>query len=197
MKSKKKIKTKENYVSNKEFSDAIIKYLNSVAEAKKQNKPEPKIPEYIGECILKIANGISSRPNFSKYSYKDEMVMDAVENCISSISKFDIEAVTKSGAPNAFAYFSQICWYAFLRRIHKEKKQQEIKETIILNSLGKEFVELEENNENSFLGVIEKIKNKKEQSMNTLLDGKTLSKKTFNNNKKLNNKNNLIEFFSI
>lgn len=53
--------------------------------------------------------------------------MDAVENCLKAIENYDIEAATRSGKPNAFAYFTQISWYAFLRRIQKEKKQQDIK----------------------------------------------------------------------
>ena len=53
--------------------------------------------------------------------------MDAVENCLKAISNYNLEAATRTGKPNAFAYFTQITWFAFLRRITKEKKQQEIK----------------------------------------------------------------------
>jgi hypothetical protein len=53
--------------------------------------------------------------------------MDAVENCLKAIENYNLEAATRTGKPNAFAYFTQITWYAFLRRIAKEKKQQDIK----------------------------------------------------------------------
>ena len=61
------------------------------------------------------------------------MVMDAVENCLKAVENYDINASTRTGKPNAFAYFTQIIWYAFLRRISKEKKQQEIKKSISHN----------------------------------------------------------------
>ena len=55
------------------------------------------------------------------------MVMDGVENCLKAIMNYDLNTATRTGKPNAFAYFTQIVWYAFLRRIAKEKKQQDIK----------------------------------------------------------------------
>ena len=79
--------------------------------------------EYIGECIYKIATRLSTRPNFINYTYRDEMICDAIENCIQYINNFDAK---KSN--NAFAYITQICYYAFLRRIQKEKKQVFIKQ---------------------------------------------------------------------
>ena len=83
-------------------------------------------PEYIVNCILKIANGLSNRPNFINYTYKDEMISDGIENCLQYIYNFD---PTKS--KNPFAYFTQIIYYAFIRRIQKEKKQQHIKHKMI------------------------------------------------------------------
>jgi hypothetical protein len=87
----------------------------------------PQIPNYIGECFMKICEGLSHKPNFIRYSYRDEMVMDAVENCVKAIMNFDLNKATRTGLPNAFAYFTQIAYFAFLRRIAKEKKQWEIK----------------------------------------------------------------------
>lgn len=128
---KKQKPQKENYVSNKDFTTAVVTYVKEVEEANREGKAEPKIPEYIGECLLKISKGISSRPNFSRYSYREEMVMDGVENCLRALTKFKVDTKTRSGTPNAFAYFTQICWYAFLRRIQKEKRQEEIRQAII------------------------------------------------------------------
>ena len=93
----------------------------------------PIVPDYIAECFLKIAEGLSHKSNFIRYTYREEMVMDAVENCLKAIKNYDIKTATRTGTPNAFAYFTQISWYAFLRRIEKEKKQQDIKLKYIAN----------------------------------------------------------------
>ena len=124
-------RAKEHYVNNKEFSHAVVDYVNSVNEARAKDKTEPKITNYIGSCFLKIAEGLSHKPNFFSYTYREEMVMDAVENCIKAIMNYNVDKATRTGLPNAFAYFTQISYYAFLRRIAKEKKQQDIKERYI------------------------------------------------------------------
>lgn len=116
-----------HYVNNKEFSQAVVDYCTVVAEAKAKGDPLPIVPDYIAQCFLKIAEGLSHKSNFIRYTYREEMVMDAVENCLKAIENYNIEAATRSGNPNAFAYFTQISWYAFLRRIAKEKKQQDVK----------------------------------------------------------------------
>ena len=132
----KKIKPqdKPHYVNNKEFSLAVVDYCNRLQKAQKQkSKKIPVIDNYIAECFLKIAEGLSHKSNFIRYTYREEMVMDAVENCLKAIKNYDIETATRTGTPNAFAYFTQISWYAFLRRIEKEKKQQDIKLKYIAN----------------------------------------------------------------
>ena len=116
-----------HYVNNKEFSQAVVNYCTVVKEAKEKESTLPVVPNYIAQCFLKIAEGLSHKSNFIRYTYREEMVMDAVENCLKAIENYNIEAATRSGNPNAFAYFTQISWYAFLRRIAKEKKQQDIK----------------------------------------------------------------------
>lgn len=116
-----------HYVNNKEFSNAVVEYCKVLAEAKQKDDPLPKVPDYIASCFLRIAEGLSHKSNFIRYTYREEMVMDAVENCLRAIENYNIEAATRTGNPNAFAYFTQISWYAFLRRIAKEKKQQDVK----------------------------------------------------------------------
>lgn len=122
-----KPKEKPHYVSNRDFSNAVVEYCTAVQQAKEEGLPHPIVTDYIASCFLKIAEGLSHKANFVRYTYREEMVMDAVENCLKAIENYDIEAATRSGKPNAFAYFTQISWYAFLRRIQKEKKQQDIK----------------------------------------------------------------------
>lgn len=122
-----KAKEKPHYVNNAEFSQAVVEYVASANEAKKLKNPKPIIPDYIARCFLKISEGLSHKANFVRYTYREEMVMDAVENCLKAIENYNIETATRTNKPNAFAYFTQIAWYAFLRRIEKEKKQQDIK----------------------------------------------------------------------
>ena len=125
--SKIKPKDKPHCVNNRQFSYAVVDYVNSVLLAESENREPPKVTNYIAECFLKIAEGLSHKSNFIRYTYREEMVMDAVENCLRAIHNYNIEAATRTGLPNAFAYFTQICYYAFLRRIAKEKKQQDVK----------------------------------------------------------------------
>ena len=120
-------KNKAHYINNKEFSLAVVDYVKSATLAKEKNKTIPVVTDYIARCFIKIAEGLSHRPNFVRYTYREEMVMDAVENCLRAINNYNIDTATRTGNPNAFSYFTQICFYAFIRRITKEKKQQDIK----------------------------------------------------------------------
>ena len=122
-----KPKDKPHYVNNADFSSAVMEYVSSVNQAKEKGQPTPIVTDYIAQCFLKISEGLSVKANFVRYTYREEMVMDAVENCLRAIENYDIEKATRTGKPNAFSYFTQIAWYAFLRRIQKEKKQQDIK----------------------------------------------------------------------
>lgn len=131
----------ENYINNKEFSQAVFSYVEECNECKKLGKEVPVVPNYVALGFQQISEGLSHRPNFISYSYRDEMVMDAVENCLKAIRNYNIEAATRTGNPNAFAYFTQICYYAFLRRIAKEKKQQDIKFKWIEKASVDEFLQ--------------------------------------------------------
>ena len=71
--------------------------------------------------------------------------MDAVENCLKAIYNYNLEHATRTGKPNAFAYFTQIIWYAFLRRIQKEKKQTYIKFKASQNMLTQSILEDSDN----------------------------------------------------
>ena len=121
--------TKENYVNNKEFLDALMVYRQQVSAAVELNKPKPRIPNYIGECFLKIATHLSYKPNFVNYMFREDMISDGIENCVQYIDRFNPEKST-----NPFAYFTQIIYFAFLRRIQREKKQLEIKSKLLERS---------------------------------------------------------------
>jgi hypothetical protein len=135
-------RTKENihYVNNKDFSNAVVEYCTVLQEAQANKKPLPIVYDYIADCFLKIAEGLSHKSNFIGYTYREEMVMDAVENCLRAIQNYNIEAATRTGKPNAFGYFTQIAWYAFLRRIAKEKKQQDTKLKYLSQSGMEDYV---------------------------------------------------------
>lgn len=111
-----------NYIDNTKFYTVLLHYLNEKKECQRLNKELPPIPKYIGECLLLLCRKIADRKNFNGYSYLDEMKADALENCFRYLDKFDPD---KSKQP--FAYFTQIIWFAFIRRIQEEKKQRYIK----------------------------------------------------------------------
>ena len=138
-----------HYVNNAEFSQAVVDYVVTVREAKENMSVLPVVPDYIAQCFLRIAEGLSHKANFIRYTYREEMVMDGVENCLKAIENYNIEAATRTGKPNAFAYFTQIVWYAFLRRIAKEKKQQDIKLKYLTKSGIENFISNEHGDEMS------------------------------------------------
>jgi len=135
-----KPKEKPHYVNNADFSAAVVEYVKEVNAADKKGLERPIVPNYVAECLLKISERLSHKSNFVRYTYREEMVMDAVENCLKALMNYDVEAATRGGKPNAFGYFTQISWYAFLRRIQKEKKQQDLKLRFIAESGLDEFM---------------------------------------------------------
>ena len=124
-----KKKATQHYVDNKKFLEAMVIYKDKVNSAKENNRKKPDVTNYIGECFLKIANHLSYRPNFINYTYRDDMISDGIENCLQYMNNFDPNKST-----NPFAYFTQIIYYAFIRRIQKEKKQQLVKQKLIANA---------------------------------------------------------------
>ncbi len=135
--------TARHYVDNERFLSEMTVFRNEVIQAKTNNTERPRVPNYIGDCLFKIATHLARKPNFANYTFKEDMVSDGVENCLLYIDNFDPEK-----SKNPFAYFTQIIYYAFLRRIQKEKKHLYIKyksmENEVINSLiennGEEFV---------------------------------------------------------
>ena len=125
----KKAKQKPHYVDNKKFLEAMIEHRERCEKASKRNRKKPEVTNYIGECFLKIANHLSFRPNFINYTFRDDMISDGIENCLQYMDNFNPDK-----SKNPFAYFTQIIYYAFIRRIQKEKKQIQIKSKLIANA---------------------------------------------------------------
>ena len=115
-------KKSNHYIDNKEFFGVMCEWKDEIKKAEEAGEPKPFIPDYVGECFLKIAEHLSYKPNFINYPFKDDMIGDGIENCVMYASNFDPEKST-----NPFSYFTQIIYFAFLRRIQKEKKQNYIK----------------------------------------------------------------------
>ena len=112
----------KHYINNADFLQALIDYQAAMKKSKKDKSDPPPIPNYIGECFMKIAEGLSHKPNFINYTYRDEMISDGIENCLQYFNNFD-----PNKSKNPFAYFTQVIYFAFLRRIQKEKKQLYVK----------------------------------------------------------------------
>ena len=135
-------KKKPHYVNNKEFLQAMIDWKKEVKDAEENDEPRPQVTNYIGECFLKIANHLSYRPNFINYTYREEMISDGIENCLQYIDNLDPEK-----SKNPFAYFTQIIYFAFVRRITKEKKQSLIKDKILKTSNIEDMVMVQEHDD--------------------------------------------------
>jgi len=172
------------YVNNADFLAAIVEMKAKAKEAEEKGLPKPIVSNYIGECILKIATHLSYKPNFINYSYRDEMISDGIENCLQYIDNFD---PTKSNNP--FAYFTQIIWYAFLRRIAKEKKQSYIKGKLI-QDMPFEMFEVQEGDDKDYHNAyMDFVQN------NSTFDESWMDRK--NEKKKKKKLTNLDEFIEI
>lgn len=117
-----------HYVDNKKFLQALIDYRKLIDAANAVGEETPRVPDYIGECFVKIATHLSYKSNFINYTFRDDMISDGIENCLTAAAKFD-----PSKSSNPFAYYTQIIYFAFIRRIQKEKKHQATKYKIIEN----------------------------------------------------------------
>jgi hypothetical protein len=167
---------KKPYVNNAKLYGVMCSYATTRNAAELAGKELPPIPNYVGECFMLICNKLATKGNFASYSYRDEMVCDAIENCVAAVDSFDPDK-----SKNPFAYFTQIAWYAFLRRIAKEKKQNAIKHKNFLNNdllnelmYDNHHVKMSDNSYSdeiirSYEGKIEKSKKVKKKGLNKLL----------------------------
>ena len=171
-------KKSEHYVDNKVFLQAMIEYKDKCEKAEKRKRKKPPVTNYIGECFLKIANHLSYRPNFINYTFRDDMISDGIENCLQYLKNFN-----PAKSNNPFAYFTQIIYYAFIRRIQKEKKQSNIKYKMIEQANIDEFAVLpgDTNNDykNQFLEFLRKNKPSTEEPQKNEIKIKKRKKRTY------------------
>ena len=150
MKMRTKMSSNKHYVDNKMFYQGMVVFKAKVEYARKNDLPDPSATEFMGKCFLDIANGLSFRPNFINYTYKEEMISDGIENCLQYCSNFNPDA-----SKNPFSYFTQIIYYAFIRRIEKEKKQSYIKSKLAIKMMDEqtlaEFSEQDDDSAKQYL----------------------------------------------
>jgi hypothetical protein len=170
-----------HYVDNKKLYQAIVEYRKVCKEKDEAGELRPPIPTYIGHCMLMIANRLSLKPNFVNYSYREEMISDGIENCVCYFDNYNPDRYD-----NPFAYFTQIIYFAFLRRIQKEKKQLYIKHkslenSLIMNELVEQgeydddefvpaYIDLDNENTSDFIRAFEDNLNKKRKKRKQGLD---------------------------
>jgi DNA-directed RNA polymerase specialized sigma24 family protein len=115
-------KVTTNYINNKKLYTTLIEYKRLVKEAKEEGREKPILTRYVAEAIMLICSNLAKKSNFSGYTYKEEFIGDAIIDCLAAVDNFNPDKTN-----NPFAYFSQVAWNAFIRRIQKEKKQTYIK----------------------------------------------------------------------
>lgn len=147
-----------HYVDNKKFLEALIDYRRQVVEAQEKGLPKPIVSNYLGECFIKIATHLSYKANFINYTFKDDMISDGIENCLTAVEKFD-----PSRSSNPFAYYTQIIYFAFVRRIQKEKKQQATKYKLLENVDIDQIVSQAEDNEELVNHLMEMVRKQVDQ----------------------------------
>lgn len=192
-----------NYIDNQKMFDEIVKYRDQVEAYNKSLKTlksdqpipkKPKVSDYIGSCIISIAQRLSTKPNFANYVHREEMIGDGIENCLMYIDNFD-----PSKSKNPFAYFTQIIYYAFLRRIQREKKQMYVKMKVLENLDTKGLVRKNMSNhgysnsdKSSSTSVYAEVFNLKQTDID-IFEGKTAKKIKENKSKKNNSLEDCFE----
>lgn len=115
-----------NYVDNKRLYDEIVLWRNACAVAPKDDPPE--MPAYIGEAFTMMAERISGLPQFSAYSFRDELVADAVFTCLKYLHSFNPEY-----GSNPFSYFTRTIYNAFSRKVGNEYEHIYVRDSLYVD----------------------------------------------------------------
>lgn len=172
-----------HYVDNKKFLEALIDYRKQVVDAEKAGLEKPIVSNYLGDCFIKIATHLSYKANFINYTFKDDMISDGIENCLTAVGKFDPER-----SSNPFAYYTQVIYFAFVRRIQKEKKQQATKYKLLENIDIDQIITQSEGNEEMVNHLLEMVRKQSDSVDPARKEIKSYSKK-----KKVENLPNLLD----
>jgi hypothetical protein len=136
---------KKKYIDNKQFTQDVHDFVLHRRKLMSEGKEEPQMNNKVGKGIWLICTRLASRPNFSQYSFREEMVSCAIEDCVKAVKNYDIDAGTRSGKPNAVGYFSQVAYWAMVRKIKEENKEYGDRVNYIISS-GIESLILDETN---------------------------------------------------
>lgn len=122
-------KAKNNYIDNKLFTAKLTAFLQEKESDESITLRDHPSGDYIGLCIMEICQNLAKKSNFVNYTFKDEMISDGIENCVKAALNFKYEI-----SSNAFGYFTQVAFNAFVRRIQLEQKQREKKLRVLSDS---------------------------------------------------------------
>lgn len=144
---------KHQYVNGKEFFVMLKEYHEKYLISIENNTDKPIVSNEIAGAIMQICNRLSNSFNFIGYSYKDEMIADAIYKCLDKVHRFD-PAISE----NPFAFFTQLAYNAFINRIKIEQKQASIRARLINDKVTSDFVEQSLENDvdatNAFVGFL-------------------------------------------
>jgi hypothetical protein len=129
-KRKRESTSAEYYIDKKKLYSAMVDYKQSIYRA--SNLPpeqKPRIPAYIGECILLLCKKIASLRNFAGYPFREDMEGDGYENVCKYIDNFNEKKYN-----DPYAYFTQIIMFAYIRRIKAEKMHLYVKQKTLENT---------------------------------------------------------------
>lgn len=171
---------KRNYLDNEKLYNCFVEWYKEIEKAKAENKKEPPMPEYIVYSIMSIPENLISKSNFNGYTFKEDMISDAIENILKYCRNFDPEK-----SKNPFAYFTQIAYYAFVRRILKEKQQTQIKYKLLKEKFGEEFFSLEEQNSDDLFNIpfLEILRENYSEKLENSIQKKKKKKRNLKKNK--------------
>lgn len=108
------MKVNNKYITNKE----ILLFV-------KEWKETDVMPEGLGEAFLMIATNLSNKNNFIGYTWKDEMIAEAVFTCVKYFGNFDPDK-----SKNPFAYITRICYNSFVNSIKKQNRHGQMKQDL-------------------------------------------------------------------
>lgn len=115
--------TKHHYTNKKRLTAELTAYGREKRKAKIDGTPLPQLNDFLAVSIMDICRNVGFMWNFIAYTYKEEMIGDAIENVVRYCHNFNPDKYKDpKNPPNAFAYITQIAKFAFIRRIKKEKR---------------------------------------------------------------------------
>lgn len=163
-----------NYINNREFHNCLVQYKKDSDLAEQQGKIRPQLPKYYADAITSIANRYASKPCFSGYSYKDEMISDAIMTCIQYATKYDTTRAERlNQPPNPLAYFTQLVHNAFITRIHVEHKQQYVKAKTLTTQINYSTID-DDHDLDSFDSIVTTFERKQEEKRVKALERKKI-----------------------